>query len=403
MNERISELRAAGEAAIADAPDTAELEDVRVRFLGRKAELPNLLRGVAQLPPEERGRWSAAPPTRRARRSRRRSRPARAELEAAELDSRLASDVVDVTLPGSPGDRARPPAPAHRHAARDRGHLPRPRLPRDGGPGDRARLLQLRRAQLRRDAPVAAGDGHVLRLRRGAAARAHVADADARDGDVPAAAVRRRPGPHLPARQRRHAHAAVQPGRGPGGRRGRHARRPPGHAARVRARVSSARTAACACARTSSRSPSRASSATSRASTATTASCSDGSRCPLCKGEGWIEILGAGEVDPNVFEYVREGGYDPERHQGFAFGMGIERIAMLQATACPTCACSTTTTCGSWSSSDEGPALLAARLLRPRDRDRRARAPADDDRHEGRGASTRTAWPRSSTSWSAAC
>ena len=56
----------------------------------------------------------------------------------------------------------------------------------------------------------------------------------------------------------------------------------------------------------------------------------DGSRCPLCKGEGWIEILGAGEVDPNVFEYVREGGYDPERHQGFAFGLGIERVAMLK-------------------------------------------------------------------------
>ena len=56
----------------------------------------------------------------------------------------------------------------------------------------------------------------------------------------------------------------------------------------------------------------------------------DGSRCPLCKGEGWIEILGAGEVDPNVFEYVREHGYDPDRHQGFAFGMGIERIAMLK-------------------------------------------------------------------------
>jgi phenylalanyl-tRNA synthetase alpha chain len=56
----------------------------------------------------------------------------------------------------------------------------------------------------------------------------------------------------------------------------------------------------------------------------------DGSRCNICKGEGWIEILGAGEVDPNVFEYVREHGYDPERVQGFAFGMGIERIAMLK-------------------------------------------------------------------------
>ena len=56
----------------------------------------------------------------------------------------------------------------------------------------------------------------------------------------------------------------------------------------------------------------------------------DGSRCPLCKGTAWIEILGSGMVDPNVFEYVRDRGYDPERIQGFAFGMGIERIAMLK-------------------------------------------------------------------------
>ena len=56
---------------------------------------------------------------------------------------------------------------------------------------------------------------------------------------------------------------------------------------------------------------------------------SGGSRCNLCKGIGWLEILGAGMVDPNVFGFVAEAGYDPERIQGFAFGMGIERIAML--------------------------------------------------------------------------
>jgi phenylalanyl-tRNA synthetase alpha chain len=56
----------------------------------------------------------------------------------------------------------------------------------------------------------------------------------------------------------------------------------------------------------------------------------DGVRCPLCKGTGWIEILGAGMVDPNVFAHVRENGYDPDRIQGFAFGMGVERIAMLK-------------------------------------------------------------------------
>jgi phenylalanyl-tRNA synthetase alpha chain len=56
----------------------------------------------------------------------------------------------------------------------------------------------------------------------------------------------------------------------------------------------------------------------------------DGARCPLCKGTGWIEILGAGMVDPNVFGYVRDHGYDPEKIQGFAFGMGVERIAFLK-------------------------------------------------------------------------
>jgi phenylalanyl-tRNA synthetase alpha chain len=56
----------------------------------------------------------------------------------------------------------------------------------------------------------------------------------------------------------------------------------------------------------------------------------DGTRCPICKGTGWIEILGSGMVDPNVFGFVAHNGYDPERVQGFAFGMGIERIAMLK-------------------------------------------------------------------------
>jgi len=56
----------------------------------------------------------------------------------------------------------------------------------------------------------------------------------------------------------------------------------------------------------------------------------DGSLCSLCKGSGWIEVGGAGMVDPNVFEFVRDRGYDPERVQGFAFGLGIDRIAMLK-------------------------------------------------------------------------
>jgi phenylalanyl-tRNA synthetase alpha chain len=51
----------------------------------------------------------------------------------------------------------------------------------------------------------------------------------------------------------------------------------------------------------------------------------DGRGCRTCQGEGWIELLGCGMVHPNVLENV---GYDSERYTGFAFGMGIERVAM---------------------------------------------------------------------------
>ena len=53
----------------------------------------------------------------------------------------------------------------------------------------------------------------------------------------------------------------------------------------------------------------------------------EGKGCRVCKGTGWLEILGSGMVDPNVFEYV---GYDAEKVSGFAFGMGVERVAMLK-------------------------------------------------------------------------
>ena len=52
--------------------------------------------------------------------------------------------------------------------------------------------------------------------------------------------------------------------------------------------------------------------------------------CRPCKQTGWIEILGCGMVDPNVFEFVKGNGYDPEKVSGFAFGMGVDRIAMLK-------------------------------------------------------------------------
>jgi phenylalanyl-tRNA synthetase alpha chain len=52
-----------------------------------------------------------------------------------------------------------------------------------------------------------------------------------------------------------------------------------------------------------------------------------GKGCRLCKDTGWLEILGSGMIDPNVFKAV---GYDPEKFTGYAFGMGIDRIAMLK-------------------------------------------------------------------------
>jgi len=53
----------------------------------------------------------------------------------------------------------------------------------------------------------------------------------------------------------------------------------------------------------------------------------NGKGCRVCKMSGWLEILGCGMVDPNVFKYV---GYDPEKYTGYAFGMGIERIGLLK-------------------------------------------------------------------------
>src|SRR3954451_20567056 len=101
MIDRVEPLRSAAEAAIAAARTSGDLEEARVRFLGRKAELPNLLRSVGSLPPEERGAVGRA--ANQARQGldaliERRG----GELAAEELDARLREDRVDVTLPGAP-------------------------------------------------------------------------------------------------------------------------------------------------------------------------------------------------------------------------------------------------------------------------------------------------------------
>jgi phenylalanyl-tRNA synthetase alpha chain len=328
MNERISELRAAGEAAIAEAPGSAELEEVRVRFLGRKAELPNLLRGIAELPPEERGQVGrAANEARRALEAAIEAR--RAALEAAELDSRLEADVVDVTLPGSP---AVPPGRLHLLTATWReledvflglgfrvvegpeidlvyynfdalNHSPQhpARLPSDTFyVADHAVLrthtspMQVRAMEKHPPPLYIIVPGRTFRPDSDAThtPQFHQIEGLAVDEDITLADLqgtllafaRAIFGDDREVRLRPHFFPFTEPS--------------------VELDV-------------------------------TCFNCRggfmpDGSRCPLCKGEGWIELLGAGEVDPNVFEYVREFGYDPERHQGFAWGMGIERIAQLK-------------------------------------------------------------------------
>src|SRR3954454_20638532 len=101
MIDRIEDIAREAREAITSATSTGALEQIRVQFLGRKAELPNLLRGVADLAPEERGRVGKA--ANQARQSLEALVEERlAALEAQELDRRLVEDRVDVTLPGDP-------------------------------------------------------------------------------------------------------------------------------------------------------------------------------------------------------------------------------------------------------------------------------------------------------------
>jgi phenylalanyl-tRNA synthetase alpha chain len=329
MLDRISELRQQGEAAVAGAPDSAALEDVRVRFLGRKAELPNLLRGVAQLPPEERGAVGRA--ANEARRALDAAIEARkAHLEGAELEQRLAADVLDVTLPGSPVT----PVGRHHLITATRREIedvflglgfrvvegPETELvyynfdALNHAPQHPARLesdtfyvaddvvlrthtspMQVRSMELGPPPLYIIVPGRTYRRDNDAThtPQFHQVEGLAVDEDITLADLqgtllafaRAIFGDEREVRLRPHFFPFTEPS--------------------VEVDVS--------CFKCSGRGLLR-----------------DGSRCSLCKGEGWIEILGAGEVDPNVFEYVREGGYDPEKHQGFAFGMGIERVAMLK-------------------------------------------------------------------------
>ncbi len=332
--DRIAELRAEAEAAISAAASSSELEELRVRYLGRKAELPQLLRGVAELEPAQRGEVGrAANQARQALEALLADRAA--ELSAGELQAQLQADAVDVTLPGAP---PQPVGRLHVLSATRRELediflglgftvMEGPEIESVHYNFDALNHSPTHPARARTDtfyvAPdtvlrthtspmqVRAMEAHPPPLYVVIPGRVYRPDSDAThtpqfhqieglavDEDVTLADLkgtllafaRAVFGEERDVRLRPHFFPFTEPS--------------------VEVDVS--------CFHCEGKGFLR-----------------DGARCYLCKGEGWLEVLGAGEVDPNVYSYVpttdaNAPGYDPEKVQGFAWGMGVERIAMLK-------------------------------------------------------------------------
>jgi phenylalanyl-tRNA synthetase alpha chain len=331
MLERIEEIRAEAAAAIEAAGGSAELEELRVRYLGRKAELTTILRGIAELPQEERGQVGGA--ANRARKELEALLEASAErLDASELETKLVSDRIDVTLPGAP---PRPVGHPHLIARTTRliedtmiglgYHVAEgPEIEHDyynftalnHPEGHPARMLQdtfyvqshpdvlLRthtspmqvRSMETQPPPIfVVVPGKVYRRDsdathspmfhqvEGLAIAEGITLADLQGTLL--AMCRALFGPERELRLRPHFFPFTEPS--------------------VEVDVSCFQCGG-------------------------SGALADGERCNLCKGQGWIEILGAGMVDPNVLGFVEDHGYDAERVQGFAFGIGVERVAMLR-------------------------------------------------------------------------
>jgi phenylalanyl-tRNA synthetase alpha chain len=339
MTEQIANIEREATSAIQKAVTTRALEDVRIQYLGRKAELPNLLRGVAQLPPEDRAATGKA-----ANQARQRLEAAlehkAGELAAAELDERLKQDRIDVTLSADPlpaigrlhlmtrtrreiedvfvglgFNVAEGPEiesvyynfDALNHASTHPSRLETDTFYVDDGddPVDifdpNTRLLRVHTSPTQIHAMESQPPpiyiivpGRVYRPDSDAThtPQFHQIEGLAVDEDVTLADLkgtlltfaRAIFGHEREVRLRPHFFPFTEPS--------------------VEVDVS--------------------------CFNCTQGITADGQRCPLCKGTAWIEILGSGMVDPNVFAHVADHGYDPEKVQGFAFGMGIERIAMLK-------------------------------------------------------------------------
>ncbi len=343
MIERIEDLRAQGQEAIATASNSEALEELRVRYLGRKAELPQLLRGVAQLPPDERGVVGRA--ANQARQALEALIDARAgELGAGELETRLREDTVDVTLPGTPAQPvgrlhvltatqrllediflglgfavlegrevesvhynfdALNHAPTHPARARtDTFYIEPPAGSARAGADElvlrtHTSPMQVRAMEAHPPPLYVVIPGRVYRPDSDAThtPQFHQVEGLAVDEDITLADLkgtllafaRATFGAEREVRLRPHFFPFTEPS--------------------VEVDVS--------CFHCDGKGFLR-----------------DGARCYLCKGEGWLEILGAGEVDPDVYAYVpttdrNAPGYDPEKVRGFAWGLGVERTAML--------------------------------------------------------------------------
>ena len=333
MSERIEELRAEAEGAIAGATGSESLEELRVRYLGRKAELPQMLRSVSQLDPAERSAVGrAANQARQALQAQIEARAA--ELKAGELETRLREDTVDVTLPGSP---PQPVGRPHVLTATQRllediflglgfTVLEGPEVESVHYNFDALNHTPTHPARARTDTfyvaedlvlrthtspmQVRAMEAHPPPLYVVIPGRVYRPDSDAThtpqfhqveglavDEDITLADLkgtllafaRAVFGEQRQVRLRPHFFPFTEPS--------------------VEVDVS--------CFHCDGKGFLR-----------------DGARCYLCKGEGWLEVLGAGEVDPHVYSYVpttehNTPGYDPEKVQGFAWGLGVERVAML--------------------------------------------------------------------------
>ena len=328
MIERIAALREEAEAAMAAAADSAALEDLRIRYLGRKAELPNLLRGVGDLPPQERGAvGKAANQARTALEELIERRTA--ELAAGELDAELARDRVDVTLPG---DRAAMVGRLHLLTATRReiedvflG------LGYDVAEGPEVELVHYNFDALNHDAKhPARALSDTFYVSDQVLLRTHTSPVQVR-------AMEAQPPPLyiiVPGRVYRPDSDATHTPQ---------FHQIEGLAVDENVTLADLQGTLLAFARAIFGEDREVRMRPhffpfTEPSVEVDVSCfrcrdgylADGSRCPVCRGERWIEILGAGMVDPNVFEAVRAPGYDPERVQGFAFGMGIERVAMLK-------------------------------------------------------------------------